>query len=632
MPPSVQGVQRQVPPQTQQGAQQPPARTIQPQHKYVPQQPATHRQGPPQPNTNIQVSQQNFPGTMSFPPQQAPMRTSTPPNVPQSTPRPQQNEVPPRNNGSRQPMQVPVASPLTTPQLGNTTGNGFQQYSPLARPTGPSSPQGPSNWVQQSPVTPQGQSWGRPNQAMPEQVVRVSTPPTQQYAPSNRAFEPLQWGLSALPDTPVSTESLEATSKAAQHWRQSWLDRQHAEAGPAVRVSRGQASVPEPLLVMQNSFARMRAIILPKNIDDGENSSLRFWLPIILLVCLIGGLGTYVLSTYSGGLLGATLVPTGTNVEPTLTMKTTKTTSVAAGQAIHVHGEQFGPNDTILFFLGETQLQGTNGKPSSTQSNDRGTFDTSLTIPSTQLAGEYAVQAQDNHTGQHAFLDIQTTAPMTTDVLKLSVPALTFASIVGQNNTHGQNVSITNTSNAAIQWSAVAISDNQVGWLLLANGKTSGQLEVGQTDHIRVSVFTQGLISSPTKPYTGEIVFTLMNQGQVTLPVRLTVSATGVELVINPNPMVALESPTIPGACQDTTLTLINLSDVSVNWNVQSDGQYITVDGKPNEQGQLFPSGSLNDTKVIKVGCNGVQPDKQYAVNVFYNGHQQLVPISISRG
>lgn len=637
MPPPMQGVQRQVPPQTLQGAQQSTARTIQPQHKHVPQQPRVQRQEPPpQAHANVQVPQQNFSGTVPFTPQQVSMHTS-PPHTPQSTspvtPRPQ-GEVLQRNNGLQQPMQIPVTPPFTTPQQGNTPSTGFKQHSPLLRPVGPSSPQGQSSWVQQSPATPQGQLWERSPQGagyIPEQIVRTSTPPMQQYTPSNAAFEPLQWGLGALP--PVSVESLEATSKAAQHWRQSWLDRQHDEAGPAVGVSRGQALVPEPLLAMQNSFARMRAIILPK--DDAQNSSLRFWLPVILLVCLIGGLSIYVLSTYSSGLLGATLVSSNTNAEPTLTMKTTKTTTVAAGQSIHVHGEHFGTNDTVLFFLGETQLRGADGKPASTQSNDQGAFDTSLSIPATQLAGDYAIQAQDNHTGQHAFLNIQTTAATTTDALKLSVPGLAFASIVGHDNTHGQNVSITNTSNAAIQWSAVAISDNQAGWLVLANGKTSGHLEAGQTDKIRVGVLTQGLRSNPAEPYTGEIVFTLTDQGQVTLPVKLILSETGVEFIINPNPLVMSQSPTIPGGCQDTTLTLINLSDVSVSWNVLADGfsqQHITLDGKPGEQGQLFPSGSLNDAQVIKVGCNGVQTDKTYTVNVFYNGSQQLVPISIIKG
>ncbi len=623
MPPSVQGVQRQAPIQTQQKAQQTPTRMIQPQHKYVPQQPGT----------NMPVSQQQPSNVTSNTPQQTPEYPPASQNISVAAPRTLQAE---RNNSLQQPMPqyVPVTPPLTVPQQGNVQRNGIGQHSPQA---GPLSPQGPSNWAQQSPVIPQDQSLVRSNQAIPEQVVRTSTPPTKRYAPANAAFQPLQWGLGALPDTPVNVESLEATSKAAQHWRQSWQDRQRAEAGPAVGVSRGQASVPEPLLVMQNSLARMRAIISPKNVTVGKFSGFRFWLPVFLLLCLIGGLSMYVLSTYSGGLLSATYVSANTNVEPTLTLMAAKTSIVAAGQTIHVHGEHFGSNDPILFSLGDTQLKSVGGTSASTRSNNRGIVDTSLSIPATQLAGDYVVQALDSHTGQHAFLNIQTTAPATTDMLKLSVPSLTFASIVGQDNPQGQNVSITNTSNGTIQWNATAVSDNQTGWLILANGKTSGQLGIGQTDTIRASVFTQGLASNPANhPYTGEIVFTLTDQGQITLPVQLTISETSTELIINPNPLVALQSPIIPGGCQDTTLTLINLSSTSIIWSIQTDGgfnqQHITLDGKPGEQGQLFPSGSPNDTKVIKIGCNGVQLGQQYAVNVFYNRSQQHVPISVIRG
>ena len=427
-----------------------------------------------------------------------------------------------------------MTPPLITPQQGNITSQGFQQNVPLSHPMGPTSSQEPSYLVQQSPVIPRGQLRERPNQEVEyiaEQMVRTSTPPNQQYSSVKTAFEPLQWGLGALPDTPVSVESLEATSKAAQHWRQSWLDRQHDEAGPAVGVSRGQALVPEPLLAMQNSFARMRAIILPKSGDNNKNSGLRSKFPIVLLIFLIGVLVVYLLSTYSSGLLGTKLVSLSANTDPTLTMKTTKTTTaaktiiVAAGQAIQVHGEHFGANDTIVFFLDDMQLHGTSGKPVSTQSNNQGTFDASLSIPATQLAGEYVVQAQDNHTRQHAFLNIQTTTSAVTNVLKLSTPSLAFASFTGRGNPHEQIVNITNTSNTAIQWSAVAISDNQAGWLLLRNGKTSGQLEPGQTDKIHVSVFTEGLISSlPPHPYTGKIVFTIVNQGQVTLPVKLALT------------------------------------------------------------------------------------------------------------
>ncbi|HKF37590.1 MAG TPA: hypothetical protein VKB35_11885, partial [Ktedonobacteraceae bacterium] len=67
----------------------------------------------------------------------------------------------------------------------------------------------------------------------------------------------------------LSPESFTATTKAAEHWRNSWRDRQYAEAGPAENVSRGHAAVPMPLIAMQHSFARMRAIARTKR--DGRS-------------------------------------------------------------------------------------------------------------------------------------------------------------------------------------------------------------------------------------------------------------------------------------------------------------------------------------------------------------------------
>ena len=198
-----------------------------------------------------------------------------------------------------------------------------------------------------------------------------------------------------------------------------------------------------------------------------------------------------------------------------------------------------------------------------------------------------------------------------------------------------KNVYITNTTNAAIQWQATAISDNLAGWLIISGGETTDTLDSGSTDTIHVNVLTEGLTSDTADhPYTGEVIITVTGQGQVVLPVKLVLSETAVEVAISPNPIVALQS-TIPGGCQDTTLTLINLSSMEVHWNVQTNSfsqQFISVDGKPNEQGILTISGSPNDTKVIKIGCNGVQLDKAYAVNVYYNDNQQLVPISIAQG
>ena len=93
-------------------------------------------------------------------------------------------------------------------------------------------------------------------------------------------------------------ESYVATSKAAEQWRTSWRNRQRSEAGPAATVTRGQSHVPEPLMAMQYSLARMRAIIAPA--QKQNKSGARFWITIFIMACLIGGLGAYIASTYLG--------------------------------------------------------------------------------------------------------------------------------------------------------------------------------------------------------------------------------------------------------------------------------------------------------------------------------------------
>ncbi len=515
MPPSVQGVQRQVPPTPPakaQQAQQAPPRTIQPSNRQIPQQqvPTNNMQGRQQPSTmQGQGNQQNVPMTPPFSPQMAPGRTSTPQNaspaMPPVIPSFKQTGALQENNGVQQLVRQPppMASLPTTPQ-------------PWAPPQ-----QGPSGRGQQTPAPPQEQL-RRQNQEtgyIQEQVIRTSTPPPQINVP-NTPLEPLQWSVAARPNIPtVNQENHIATSKAAQHWRQSWLDRQHDEAGPAVGVSRGQALVREPLLVMQNSIARMRAIILPKNGKSGKDSRLGFILPAAILVFLIGILGIYIFSTYSSASLSTNLASSGMGGgEPTLTMKTSKTTTVVVGQPVSVHGEHFGANDTILFSLDGTQVKSVGGKPVSAQTNDRGTFD--ATIPTAQLAGEYVLQAQDSRTGQHGFLTIQTTASTTTNVIKLSATLLSFTLPLRHNAS--QDVSITNTSGATISWQAVAVSNNQAGWLLLTGGKTGDTLDAGKTDTIHVSTLTAELAGNTAKhPYTGEVIITVAGQGQVVLPVKL---------------------------------------------------------------------------------------------------------------
>src|SRR5581483_8123177 len=73
------------------------------------------------------------------------------------------------------------------------------------------------------------------------------------------------------------SESYLATSVAAERWRTSWRNRQRSEAGPATTASRGQSMVQEPLMAMQNSLVRMRAILLPKK----SHANLRFWITLL---------------------------------------------------------------------------------------------------------------------------------------------------------------------------------------------------------------------------------------------------------------------------------------------------------------------------------------------------------------
>ena len=97
-------------------------------------------------------------------------------------------------------------------------------------------------------------------------------------------------------DQPVEDEGFIATSAAAEHWRTSWRNRQRSEAGPAAAVSRGQSSVPEPLMAMQHSLQRIRAIT--RSQIKKEGTGLGFWMTLFFMVCIIGILGAYIASTY----------------------------------------------------------------------------------------------------------------------------------------------------------------------------------------------------------------------------------------------------------------------------------------------------------------------------------------------
>lgn len=432
------------------------------------------------------------------------------------------------------------------------------------------------------------------------------------------------------------SESLIATSKAAERWRQSWRDRQRAEAGPAIGITRGQAQVPEPLMAMQHSIARMRAVIIPKNTENAQGKNFTFWFTLVLLICIIGGLSSYAISTYIPSWRIATQSSSAAGVSPVLTMQGAQKNTLVAGQTLRVHGTYFGPNHVITFSLATTSLIPT----SPVQTDSKGTFTASLPIPATWLAGSYALQAQDNQSGLHAFLNIQilpgklvlsnnTPLALTTDGQPVATKGLTFKVMMGKSTSPAQRITFTNGGNTPVQWSVTAVAGNSLNWLLINSGKTGGTLDANGTDSVDISVSTIGLKSS-TKPYAGSVIFTV-NTAQAIVPVSLVVQDAALEVIVDPDPVIAYLQG--GGTCQPVALTLINLSNQVVTWNANPydvDKPHIHLDGQASAQGTLDPVGLPHNTRVIQITCIGAQTgEKLYHISVYYNGIAVNVPVSV---
>ncbi|MBV9691496.1 MAG: zinc ribbon domain-containing protein [Ktedonobacteraceae bacterium] len=475
----------------------------------------------------------------------------------------------------------------------------------------------------------------------------LPVPGFQEQPPSPMAAAPLQAPPPAnipAPPVPVRPESLVATSRAAEQWHNSWRKRQRAEAGPAVGISRGQAAVPEPLLPMQNSILRMRAVIASGRKQHSRGRDLGFWLPIITMICLIGGLSAYIISTYllSVPALSHHVAAAAQGQDPVIALTGTQTTTVAAGQSLTVHGERFAALDSITFTLATTLL---NQRVSSSK---KGTFDVTLVIPSSQPAGEYALQAQGMHMEKRAFLDLQvlpTAATNLTNTTQLNLSlldgrtplsSLTFRTIRGQADPPRETLVLTNVSdNTPLQWSAAPVANDGLNWLLIDDHRTTGKLNARGTDEIGISINSTGLVSAPYKAYKGDVVFTVVGQGQVIVPVLLYVQDIAIEVVVNPNPIIAVIQG--GGACLPTTLTLINLSNQTIIWAANpydKDQPYIHLDGQPTAQGTLSPSGQAGDSKALQLSCIGVHVGENlYNITVSYNvnagGASLNVPVSV---
>jgi hypothetical protein len=464
--------------------------------------------------------------------------------------------------------------------------------------------------------------------------------------PTSQLSADLTNGNNSLAGTPtmnvLSPESFVATSKAAEHWRKSWRDRQYAEAGPAVDVSRGQASVPMPLLSKQQSFARMRAIA-NNNKKQQNKRALNFgtWIMLFLMICLIMGLGAYVIWSYlPNSPFGVThTLPQVDTSQPTLTTQGTTSQSFIIGQIIQLHGEHFGANHTITFLLDSAaQIVDASGNVITSQTNSQGTFDTALTINKQWATGVHSIEAVENNSNLVAFMTLQVipagTPTTTSKALSVTmdhkeVRILTFKAVIGQANPEPQRITVTNRSKSPLNWSATASSGSNLSWLTINDNNNFGLLAISQPHDILISVNTVGLkTTSLQKPYTGQIIFTINNHQLLTVPVQLEISDATPEMVFSPNPIIAHLGQ--GNTCNSgVTLTLINLGTIAISWTVNPDKKgnikFVNSNGQISESGILLPSGSLlpsgqpGDSVVLNLQCNAVQIGQQYHVSVYAN-------------
>lgn len=642
-------------------AQTPPVRVIQPTVKQTPPHPGmvapVRTNTPPKASSNLSIplrpsakmaaQQGQQPASASRVPQQAAYRVQpnkgsltqhyTPNQAAQQLPaqtaaQPLQQILqagPAKQIGQIQPPLQPLAfqpAPTPTPAMPPSTPPSAPP--PNRPPTTPSVP--PLTPMTLMPNSPQALH----SQSMPPPSGQAALPFGGAMVPMAVAQAQMR-GSQGQNGTQGHPESLAATNKAAEHWHKSWVDRQRAEAGPALGITRGQASVPEPLMAMQNSFIRLRAIVLNSNQKKQDSMGFGFWVTVVMMLCLIGGLGTYIFSTYLPSAQLQTKIATTNDGPPAMLTLPGKTTTATVGQTLRVHGDYFGAHNTIIFHLNNQTLHSIHGP---VQSSSTGSFDASFSLATT-LAGSYLLEASDNQTGKHAFLSLEVLPKPNTSAINTTALSLTnrdgqalttvmFTIPFGQDATPPRdNVFLHNTSNdAPLQWTAAAITDDDGNWLVLDNAQTGGQIDRSGTATLGISTLATGL---KVGKYSGDIVFTVNGTGQVLLPITLQLVEASSELVINPNPLIT--GIMAGGAClPDTSITLINLSNTPVNWDVQGnssfDQQHILFDNKTGASGMLMPG----DTQVLKISCVGVKlGENLYRVTVYYNGQQTLIPISI---
>ena len=534
---------------------------------------------------------------------------------------------------SKQRPQAPVTTPGWPQQTAQTQP--FSSATPSPEPKQLPAP-AQFNRQQEPPTLKQATAvYGAPNASNPSPV----WPGQPRSVPHEELRQSVPPGIEVVKGRPQIAETFEdldeydesfvATSKAAEHWRTSWRNRQRSEAGPATSVSRGQSSVSEPLLAMQHSLARIRAIIAPQGKQQAEHGS-GFWIAVLLMICLMAGLLAYIISTYLPETASArlTTASVSTNISsPSLSLYGPQFAAILQGQMLHLQGKNFNAGAPIIFTLdGNTTINGTDGREMSILTSAQGSFAVSLPT-ATWSPGDHLIQAMDNKSGQSAYFNIQVNLahPTANTDLALSGPnPLLFKAVNGKGNPAYQYVLLTNTNpTTAITWIAKATTNDNISWLDIDPATTSGTIKIGGAETLKVGINGKGLKSKAT-PYIGEIVFTINQTEQLTLPVELQVQNQTAELVIDPNPLVGL-LVTKDHTCQaNGQLQIVNISNAPVSWNISMNTvtkQHIqfTEQGKVFLSGTLAPEGQPGDSQALTLVCTHVQGGDSYQFNVNAN-------------
>jgi hypothetical protein len=415
------------------------------------------------------------------------------------------------------------------------------------------------------------------------------------------------------------------------------------EAGSAEEVTQDQASVLVPLNSMQNSLEHKRNLVSKNQKQDGRNKKPGFWITVFLLVCSVGGLGAYVISTYIPR--SDSSIASNETSQPILSLEKQQSATIKQGQMLNLHGDHFGANDTITFLLDfNTPIKDENGNIISVRASSSGGFDVLIPIKGSDWSADsHFIQAVDNGPKQIAYLNIvvspASSPEATSQNLELSMGAnplkkLIFKEVVGQGNLNQQRVTLTNTSGSPLHWTATANADHNLSWLVIDDNHLAGDLNISGTDSIGISVLMAGLKSnSPAHPYTGQIMFTINGQEQLALPVELQVVDPQSEMVLSPNPVVA--NLGAGNTCLLTTLTLTNLGNSFITWTLVPYNQSIKdriqfmADGQAMMQGVLAASGDPRDTQALNLKCNGVSAGNTYKFTLYANSVSWLVTILI---